>query len=800
MSRRRSRIVLQLAISLLTLVACALPTSLPLAPTPTPTLTPTPTPTSTPTATPTPAPAAHFDAAQLALTNGDWDEAEAEYLNALVLSGDPADQAKAQLGVGQARLRAGRLQEAVQALSLFTQLFPTDDHLAEAFLLRAQAYRALGQADSAIADYDSYLALRPGTLAAYVNEQVGDLLGQSGRYAEAIERYQAAASAPSLQGSLTVEIKIGRAYLDADDPANALAQFDSIYQAYSDSGVRAAMNRLAGLALEAMGDPDAANVRYLDNLASYPDEYETYLGLIRLVDAGVPVDDYLRGYIDYRAGAYEPALNALDRAAQSSPTAAVFYYRGLSRRALGDTYGAIADLQQLISSYPYDALWTDAWFQMALTQSAYLDQQFDAMNTYLGFVTAAPYSPSAPDALLAAGRSAERLSDLPHAAEIWMRIPNEYPASELADRGAFEAGIVRYRLGELEAAREAFGLAESLANEPNERAAALLWIGKTLLAEGDLEGARGSWQAAVGADPTGYYSARAQDLLGDLAPFTTVLTPNLAPDLAAERAQAEAWLRSTFAVTGPDPLTELSPALASDPRLMRALEFWQVGLYAEAEAELESLRLAVENDPEATYRLMHTLLELRFYNPAIFAARQILDLAGMNDETSLSAPVYFNRIRFGIYFDDLLLPEAQRYGLDPLFLLAVVRQESLFDGFAISSASARGLMQIVPATGEMIAAQLGWPPAYSEADLYRPIVSLRFGAFYLASQRDAFGGNLYAALAAYNAGPGNSSAWLDLAPDDPDLFLEVIRIQETYLYITRVYEFYAIYRRLYATP
>jgi soluble lytic murein transglycosylase len=223
-------------------------------------------------------------------------------------------------------------------------------------------------------------------------------------------------------------------------------------------------------------------------------------------------------------------------------------------------------------------------------------------------------------------------------------------------------------------------------------------------------------------------------------------------------------------------------------------------MHPEARAELASLQAEVGGRPEAIYRLMHTLLELRYFNPAIFAARQILDLAGLGDAGTMSAPIYFNRIRFGVYFDDLLLPEAERYALDPLVLLAVVRQESLFDGFATSSASARGLMQVIPDTGRHIAEQLGWPPGYSDADLYRPIVSLRFGSYYLASQRDAFGGDLYAALAAYNAGPGNSIAWDGLAPDDPDLFLEVIRIQETYLYIVRVYEFYAIYRRLYATP
>jgi soluble lytic murein transglycosylase len=518
------------------------------------------------------------------------------------------------------------------------------------------------------------------------------------------------------------------------------------------------------------------------------------------VEALVPVDDYLRGYIDFRAGAYEPALIALDRAATTAPSAAVYYFRGLSLRALGNTYGALADFQQVMASYPYDPLWTDAWFQAALTEWAYLDSPLDAIQTYLGLVNASPENSSAPDALFSAARTAERLSDLPTAEAIWMRIPSEYPGSDLADRGSFEAGVVRFRLGETEAAREAFDLAEHHADDLHERAAALLWIGKCRLAAGDVEGAHSAWREAAAADPTGYYSARAEDLLNGVAPFTTRFTPNLAPDLEAERAQAEAWLRSTLGVTGADPLTELSPDLAGDSRMVRALEFWRLGMHAEARAELASLQAEVGGRAEAIYRLMHTLLELRYFNPAIFAARRILDLAGMDDAGTMSAPTYFNRIRFGVYFDDLLLPEAERYALDPLALLAVVRQESLFDGFATSSASARGLMQVIPDTGRHIAEQLGWPPGYSDADLYRPIVSLRFGAYYLASQRDAFGGDMYAALAAYNAGPGNSIAWDGLAPDDPDLFLEVIRIQETYLYIVRVYEFYAIYRRLYATP
>jgi soluble lytic murein transglycosylase len=172
----------------------------------------------------------------------------------------------------------------------------------------------------------------------------------------------------------------------------------------------------------------------------------------------------------------------------------------------------------------------------------------------------------------------------------------------------------------------------------------------------------------------------------------------------------------------------------------------------------------------------------------------------MDDAGTMHAPIYFNRIRFGPYFGDLILPQAAAAGFDGLFLLSVVRQESLFEGGATSSAAARGLMQIVPGTGQGIAEKLGWPPDYTTRDLYRPLISVRFGTDYLATQRQRFDGDLVAALAGYNAGPGNADAWKELVPDDPDLFLEVIRLDEPQRYIRTIAEILDIYQRLYVSP
>ena len=71
------------------------------------------------------------------------------------------------------------------------------------------------------------------------------------------------------------------------------------------------------------------------------------------------------------------------------------------------------------------------------------------------------------------------------------------------------------------------------------------------------------------------------------------------------------------------------------------------------------------------------------------------------------------------------------------------------------------------------------------------------GLDYLADQLAYFNGDVYAALAAYNGGPGNAATWLSLANGDPDLFVEVIRFDETRNYVMGIYEVFSIYQRVY---
>jgi len=124
----------------------------------------------------------------------------------------------------------------------------------------------------------------------------------------------------------------------------------------------------------------------------------------------------------------------------------------------------------------------------------------------------------------------------------------------------------------------------------------------------------------------------------------------------------------------------------------------------------------------------------------------------------------------------------------------------MFESFVVSSADARGLMQLLPSTGHDMANLRSWPPNYTEADLMNPDVNIQLGILYFSIQMNYLDGNLYAALAAYNGGPGNSYQWLQLSGDDPDLFLECVRYEETRTYIRHIVENYYIYKSVYQRP
>jgi len=781
--------------------ACqALPVPLPTA-IPTITAGPSPTPTPLPTATPlpTPEPFVRIETGDRALFFGDYDSAREQYLAALNDSKDDSLKAAALWGLGRTELADGRYQHAIDMLTQLTDEYPESNYSARAYFLLGQAYYGLNEYEQSAEAYDTYMTRVPGVLDGYVQEYRGNALNEAKDYTGAQNAYNAALTAPRLDDDLNLQIKIAEARASFGDYAGALTLYDQIFATSTNDYIKAQMDYRAGNAHTELGQTDEAYARYLHAVENYPLSYYSYLALVELIDANIAVDDLDRGLVDYYAEQYDVALASFDRYIDANPVndGSAHYYRALTLRDLQRPQEAIKELDYFIKAYSGHERWADAWREKAFLEwSAQGDYQAGA-KTLLEFVSAIPESLLAPGMLMDAGRIIERDDRLDEAAQTWERVANEYPASEQVPLALFWAGIARYRLNDFTGALATFQRDLLLSSDPEDRARAYLWIGKTQGQLGDDTSAGQSWQQGQSIDPTGYYSLRARDLILGQAPFEPPVTTNLNPDLAKERKDAEVWVRVTFELPTDTDLTGPG-TLAQDARFIRGTELWELGMYDEARLEFESLREAVSSSAADSFRLANHLFEIGLYRTGIFAAREVLTLAGQESQSaSLTAPPYFGHSRYGLYYHDLIIAEAAKYELDPLFMFSVVRQESLFEGFVSSTANAHGLMQIVPATGEQIANELNWPPAFDSEDLFRPIVSVRFGAYYLAKNRDLFDGNLYAGLAAYNAGPGNAIVWNELAGKDPDLFLEIIRFEETRNYIRYIYEIFNTYRTLY---
>ncbi|KAB3527307.1 lytic transglycosylase domain-containing protein [Alkaliphilus serpentinus] len=140
---------------------------------------------------------------------------------------------------------------------------------------------------------------------------------------------------------------------------------------------------------------------------------------------------------------------------------------------------------------------------------------------------------------------------------------------------------------------------------------------------------------------------------------------------------------------------------------------------------------------------------------------------------------------------------SKEYNLDPYLIAAIIKNESKFNPEAISRKEAKGLMQIAPITGQWAAEKLGIKD-YSEDRLFEPHLNIRMGCWYLDILHKEFDGRLPLMIAAYNAGNGNVSKWLE----DPQysknrVTLDYIPFPETRIYLRKVLRDYNRYHIIY---
>lgn len=153
-----------------------------------------------------------------------------------------------------------------------------------------------------------------------------------------------------------------------------------------------------------------------------------------------------------------------------------------------------------------------------------------------------------------------------------------------------------------------------------------------------------------------------------------------------------------------------------------------------------------------------------------------------------SDPVFVQRIRYPLRYEQIVTAHAENYRLDPALLAAVIYTESKFDSGARSAAGAVGLMQLLPDTARGIALRTGGAK-FVVSDLTVPEINVRYGSWYLRHLLDRYGDER-TALAAYHAGQGNVDEWRSRGVG--------IQFPETRSYVDKVERVKKVYASAYA--
>ncbi len=700
----------------------------------TPELSPTPSAATTPPATGTPV--STPDAAAAFQRRGQFEAAAAQYAAQAASAETPRLRVAALVSEASAWYNAGDIDTAIARLRVAVEqgTEPSLEATRALFLLALRLNEAGRAVDAVGLVTAARVAAAVGPLQFAVRAERADALLAAGFVDGVEDRF-------SSWGSLLKEpgldpLLAERGYRAA--AAAAAARRDPAGQAVMLERALAisgdaATRFVLAEALLAAGDRTAAVAGFGAIITGTPGSRFAHLAVIALRDLGEAVDPGSEGLVYYRRSLYADAIRVLQPVSDAL--------------APGDQWAFVT--YYLAASYDDSGL------------------ADEAVSVYDNVVASTPASPYAHRAAYWAARALERAGDAAEASERYAALAGDV-AGEFREEAVFRAGYVWYDAGNPVAAMAAWDLTG--ATSPQSR----FWRARALAALGEAQAARAAAESVARDDPFGFYGIEAAREIAGVTLSTGYVERKLGP--AVDWSEIEVW-----AGVAPEAIDTAA-----------AEEFAAAGLREPARTALYQVCPA----GGTRARLLGCLRAATGLGLTDVALRFAVGLRLSKGATWADAPRSLMRLAYPVDFPELVDAESKEVGLDPLLLAALVRQESAWDPAAVSPADAYGLTQVIESTGEALAEALGVSP-FSVSLLLRPVVSLRFGARYIADQVKRFG-RVDAALAAYNGGPGRAERWLGAAggAGTPE-FVAAIDIEETAHYVAVVLEHYAHYRMAY---
>jgi soluble lytic murein transglycosylase len=699
------------------------------------------------------APDVPHDKGQQLMRRGDYTQAEQFYADAATRYPNVATQSM--LHQSQAALADGDATTAEAVLQQLLARNLSQADTASAYFELEQVRRAAGDCRGALRALDAFESAAPA--------------GAIGPYA-ALQRAQCA----SILGEWSTELTAAMSALSIDGGGPRLTQIEALERA-------AEADLKLGRRQEAL-DFYTRSLGLAGTRAYTAEMLFTTATLARaLGQTSLAADHYRAVVVDYADQARAPgaldALIDLGLASSVSPMQA-----GLARFNAKEYSAAIAQFDQVATSDP-------SWADAQLKRADALLQQSDEDDARAGLQAVVDTgAPAAASALLRLGQLDERNGDEDSAEAHYQQMAQAAP--ERTAEADLHVGFTRFVRGDTGGAQTAWqaGIASNPA-DPTLQAQLEYWSARSLPSGSPR--ATEAFNRAAAAAPESYYGLRAQEALNTSLTVATASASSGTAWLAlspGEQQEQSAWLAAQG--TNPD---QVARDVAGTPGIQRADQLLALGLRTEASWEVDGViqqyaqnRDVAHMGAVADWTMAHDQPQL-----TLRIGKQMRDLVGMN-----GLPRALQKDVYPAAWGDLVAEQADTYHVDPLLMLALMRQESAFDPRAASSAQALGLTQIVPSTARTIAAKLGLDD-FQLNDLYKPDISVEFGAWYLSQLLGQYHGRVFPTLAAYDAGPGNVSRWMQRFGDDPDLLVEQIPFSETQTYLRIVYDNYWHYSFLY---
>ena len=463
-------------------------------------------------------------------------------------------------------------------------------------------------------------------------------------------------------------------------------------------------------------------------------------------------------------------------------TARATYYIGRAYHRQRKYDSALKEYNKIVSLYPASGYLTRALYQSTLCYRRKGQPQL-AEKRLIDFVEKYSWSALADDALYDLGWVQENEKLYDKAIASYRRLTTQYTHSDRLPRAYWRIGWIQFRNERYAECIETFTTLMQGFPADSFAKAARFWIAKTYERQNRLKAAEAVYSEIVRANHW-YYSGAAKDRL-----------KRLQSQLAASTKQ-ETLAAPRVRVTG----DSLAWKNIGSKKTARVAQLMRLKLFEDALIELEGLvKRDNSNLRDNYYNLILCLEKLKKFQQAHRYADKLSrfqPLHGKND----AIPVELYRILYPLYYTDLLQKHTTKYEIDPLFVAAMIREESRFNADIVSYAGAIGLMQIMPANGPEFSRRLKIS-RFNTKMLYDPDINIQMGTWYMKSLMDQFDNNHALVAGAYNGGPGRMRRWIK-AKQIPDLdeFIEDIGIDQTRRHIKKVIDSYIIYQQLYSAP